>query len=82
MFTAAAVDAIFPYVTVEGWAFDVEVLYLARMRGLRIREIPIEWHYHRETRVRMLRDGVGMFRELLRIRRRAGRGEYARVRSS
>jgi glycosyltransferase involved in cell wall biosynthesis len=77
MFTAAAVEAIFPYVTVEGWSFDVEVLYLARIRGLRVHEIPIEWHYHPETRVRMLHDGVGMFRELLRIRRRARRGAYA-----
>ena len=82
MFTAAAVDAIFPYVTVDGWSFDVEVLYLARMRGLRLREVPIEWYYHRESRVRMLRDGVGMFRELLRMRRRARRGGYAIVRSS
>lgn len=78
MFTAGAVEAIFPHVTVDGWAFDIEVLHIARLRGLRVREIPIEWHYRRESRVRMLRDGVGMFRELWRMRRRAGRGEYAR----
>ncbi|MBA2306122.1 MAG: glycosyltransferase family 2 protein [Acidobacteria bacterium] len=76
MFTAAAVDAIFPYVTVDGWAFDIEALYIARLRGLTIREVPIEWHYRPESRVRMLRDGVGMFAELLRIRARAGRGAY------
>lgn len=78
MFTAGAVEAIFPHVTVSGWAFDIEVLYIAQLRELRVREIPIEWHYRRESRVRMLRDGVGMFRELWRMRRRAGRGEYAR----
>lgn len=78
MFTAGAVEAIFPHVTVDGWAFDIEVLYIARLGGLWLREIPIEWHYRRASRVRMLRDGVGMFRELWRMRRRAGRGEYAR----
>jgi dolichyl-phosphate beta-glucosyltransferase len=77
MFTAEAVNAIFPYVTIEGWAFDIEALYIAQLRGLRIREIPIEWHYRRESRVHMLRDGVGIFAELLRIRARARRGVYA-----
>lgn len=76
MFTAAAVDAIFPLVQVDGWAFDIEVLSIARARGLRIVEIPIEWHYRRASQVSLLRDGVGMFRELLRIGARARRGAY------
>jgi dolichyl-phosphate beta-glucosyltransferase len=76
MFTAAAVDAIFPSVCVEGWAFDIEVLYLARMRGMRIVEVPIEWHYRRESRLSLLHDGAGMLRELLAIRARARRGSY------
>jgi dolichyl-phosphate beta-glucosyltransferase len=73
MFTAEAVAAIFPFVTVDGWAFDVEALAVARARGLRIVEVPIEWHYREESQVRMMRDGVGMLRELLRIRARVGR---------
>lgn len=76
MFTARAVDAIFPRLTVDGWAFDIEVLYLARQQGLGIREVPIEWHYRPASRVRMLRDSVAMFRELLRIRARGRRGGY------
>jgi dolichyl-phosphate beta-glucosyltransferase len=73
MFTAEAVAAIFPFVTVDGWAFDVEALAVARARGLHIVEIPIEWHYRDESQVRMMRDGVDMLRELLRIRARVGR---------
>jgi len=76
MFTASAVEAIFPRVTVHGWAFDIEVLYIARLQGLRVREIPIEWHYRSDSRLRMLRDGAGMMRELLRIRARARTGGY------
>lgn len=76
MFTGAAVDTIFPHVIVDGWTFDIEALYIARLRGLRIREVPIEWHYRPESHVRMLRDGVGMFAELLRIRARARRDAY------
>jgi hypothetical protein len=38
--------------------------------------VPIEWHFRADSRVKMLRDSVGMFAELLRIRARARRGEY------
>src|SRR5262249_23237252 len=48
MFTASAVNRIFPRVTVSGWAFDVEVLAVARAQGMRIVEVPIEWHYRAE----------------------------------
>jgi dolichyl-phosphate beta-glucosyltransferase len=76
MFTAGAVQRIFPRVTVDGWAFDVEVLTIARASGLRIVEVPIEWHYRRESQVTLVRDGIAMMRELLRIRARAARGLY------
>ncbi len=76
MFTAAAVDLIFPLVTIEGWAFDVEVLAIARARRLRIIEVPIEWHYRRESKLSMLGDGWAMLLELVRIRARAAQGRY------
>jgi glycosyltransferase involved in cell wall biosynthesis len=76
MFTAGAVRSIFPLVTVDGWAFDVEVLTIAREQRLRIVEVPIEWHYRSESQVSMVRDGFGMLRELVRIRIRAMRGAY------
>jgi glycosyltransferase involved in cell wall biosynthesis len=72
MFTARAVEQVFPFVTVEGWSFDIEALYLARRQGLRIVEVPIEWHYRPDSRLNVLRDSPAMFAELLRIRRRSG----------
>lgn len=78
MFTAGAVGSIFPHVSVDGWAFDVEVLAIARSQGLRLVEVPIEWHYRAESRLSMLRDGWAMLKELLRIRRRAASGGYGR----
>jgi dolichyl-phosphate beta-glucosyltransferase len=80
MFTADAVRSIFPRVTVDGWAFDVEVLAIARAQKLRIAEVPIEWHYRPESRLSMLRDGWEMLKELLRIRLRSSRGEYRQMR--
>jgi dolichyl-phosphate beta-glucosyltransferase len=78
MFTRRAVDCIFPLVTIEGWGFDVEVLAIARALRLRIVEIPIEWHYRRESKLSMMRDGLAMARDLLRIRSRLARGLYGR----
>ncbi len=76
MFTAQAVERIFPLVTIDGWAFDIEALFIARAHGLRIVEVPIEWHYRRASQVSLLRDGAAMIREVLRIRARAWRGAY------
>ena len=78
MFTGAAADAIFPHVTVDGWAFDIEVLSIARARAMRIVEVPIEWHYRRESQLSLIRDGASMLRQLLRIRAQARRGAYDR----
>ena len=76
MFTADAVARIFPLVEVDGWAFDVEALAVARARRLRIVEVPIEWHYRQDSRLSMGRDGIAMLRELLRIRRNLRSGRY------
>lgn len=78
MFTGAAADAIFPRVTVDGWAFDIEVLTIARAHGMRIVEVPIEWHYRQQSQLSLVRDGVSMMRQLLRIRAKGRRGDYNR----
>jgi dolichyl-phosphate beta-glucosyltransferase len=76
LFTAGAAAAVFPHVTIDGWAFDVEMLWIATRRGLRIREIPIEWHYRDYSRVSPLRDAVVMLRDVVKIRANAARGLY------
>lgn len=68
MFTAKSVDDVFPHVTLDGWAFDVEVLSIAKKLGLRIVEVPIEWHYRAESRLSVMRDGVRMLNDLFKIR--------------
>lgn len=57
-------------------AFDVEVLYLARRRGYRIREVPVLWRYGTETKVDPLRDSIRNLRDVLRVRWNALRGAY------
>jgi dolichyl-phosphate beta-glucosyltransferase len=76
MFTGAAADAVFSAVTIPGWAFDIEVLAIARTQGWRVREMPIEWHYGTESRVSPVRDSYRMLHDLWRIRGNIRRGVY------
>jgi dolichyl-phosphate beta-glucosyltransferase len=76
MFTREAADAVFPRITIDGWAFDIEALVIARRRGFRIHEMPIEWHYRELSRVSPVRDSLLMARDVLRIRANAARGRY------
>jgi dolichyl-phosphate beta-glucosyltransferase len=57
-------------------AFDVEVLFLARRRGYRIREVPVLWRYGIETKVDPLRDSLRNLRDVLAVRGNALRGMY------
>jgi glycosyltransferase involved in cell wall biosynthesis len=67
---------IFPYQTLTGWAFDVELLFIARRHGYNLVEIPIDWYFNADSKISVLRDSLRMFLDLLAIRRNARRGLY------
>lgn len=76
-FTARAAEAVFPRLTVPGFGFDVEALYIARQQGLSITQVPVRFRYDREpSTLRFTRDAVTMLDDLLRIRWRGFRGRY------
>jgi dolichyl-phosphate beta-glucosyltransferase len=75
LFTADAAAKSFAACRLDGFSFDVEVLYVARRRGLRIAEVPVVWRNDEATRVG-LGGGSAAFLDLLRIRRFAARGLY------
>jgi dolichyl-phosphate beta-glucosyltransferase len=63
--------------TICGFAFDVELLTIARWRGYAICEVPVSWYFVPGSRVSPLRDTVSMVRDVLRIRANLRRGRYA-----
>jgi glycosyltransferase involved in cell wall biosynthesis len=56
---------------INGFAFDVELLYRAQHAGLRIREIPVRWNHAEGSKVRFFQDSLRMLREVIAIRARA-----------
>ena len=75
-FAGDAADRLFAQQTIEGFAFDVEILYLARKAGMEIVEVPITWHYDDVSKVRPFRDTKRMLGEVLRIRANDLQGMY------
>ena len=70
LLSADVVAALAPHLTLDGFAFDVELLYLARLTGFRIREVGITCHCRQDSRVR-IRAGVLSFVDVMRVRMRA-----------
>jgi dolichyl-phosphate beta-glucosyltransferase len=75
-FTAEAARDLFRYGRIDGWAFDLEILALARRRGYEIAEIGVEWKDDGRSRVNPLKDMWKVISEAMTIRRNLRRGVY------
>lgn len=62
------VKDILPDLRVDGFSFDVEILYLARKKGYSIKEIPVVWSDFRGSTVHPIWSSARMFFELLYIK--------------
>jgi len=76
VFAAQAARDLFSRATVDGWAFDLEILALARRLRLRVVELPVAWKDDRRSRVRPWRDLSNVIQEALTIKRNLDRGVY------
>lgn len=75
LFTARAVQDIFPRLTIDRWGFDIEILAIARRRGFRVKEVPITWVNDPESKV-TLSSYFEVLGEVWRIRRNLSAGIY------
>jgi len=57
------------------FSFDVEVLYIAKLMGLKVKEVPICWYNSAGSKVRLIRDSAKMFLDVLQIRLSCGKPE-------
>lgn len=56
--------------------FDVELIYIAKKMGYKIKEVPVEWHYIETRRVNPLIDSWNGLLDILRIKLLDLQGKY------
>jgi dolichyl-phosphate beta-glucosyltransferase len=77
MFNRRSAEDLFSVQRMTGIGFDVELLFIAKHRGYRIREVPITWYFDPDSRMRLIQDSLRMLIEIIEIRRNWSRGVYA-----
>ena len=68
-FRREAALKLFSLQKLDGFSFDVEIVFLAQKLGLRLLELPVIWRNSAQSRVRVFLDPLLMFWDVLRIRR-------------
>jgi glycosyltransferase involved in cell wall biosynthesis len=77
-FTRDAAQTVFQLQTIERWGFDPEILFIARKRRFKVKEVPVSWAHDARSRISYLRDGIQMLKELAIVRWNALLGRYGR----
>lgn len=75
-FRADVAHKVFPMQTINGWTFDVEVLFIARHYGYQIVELGVPWYFNAGSKIKVLRHSWRMFADLITIRRNGWQGKY------
>ena len=81
-FKAFRMDVCRPIIeaaTIDRFGFDVELIYVAYLAGLRLREQAVRWNHYEGSKVNVLRDSRRMIEEVRMIRRQARAGAYDRA---
>jgi dolichyl-phosphate beta-glucosyltransferase len=68
LFSRRSRAAIFKKAIIDRWSYDTEILYLAHKYGFKIVEVPVDWTNDENTRVRLYKDAVKSFIDIIRIR--------------
>lgn len=59
---------IFDLQSMNDWSFDVELLFLIKKFGLKLKEVPVKWVHKSGSKVRPIRDGIRSFLSVIKIR--------------
>lgn len=92
LFSEHSTQVLFPMLHVYGphqqqkdaftGAFDVELLFLARKYGFKIKEVPILWQHFYTDRVNPIKDSLRMFEDIIKIRMAELQRKYSLTKNS
>lgn len=75
-FSRAAAKIIFSVARIDRWGFDTELLYIAKLKKIPIRQMAVTWLHDDDSRVRVLKAIFSSFRELIEMKLNQLRGFY------
>ena len=75
LFRGDVADALFEHLTVDGFGYDVEILYLAQRKGYRIAQVEVEWNSGTGNQVHPWNHLVTAL-ELIQVRFNSATGKY------
>jgi dolichyl-phosphate beta-glucosyltransferase len=70
LFKGDICKGIFEHSTVDRFAYDVEIIQIARELGYSIKEVPVQWIHSPDSKVNPLKDSLQMLKDLMKIRLR------------
>lgn len=79
VFKKHVANALFSQSAITGFAFDVEILFLARQFGFAVKEMPVTWVNEENSHVDPVKDSIRMFRDVMRIKLNHMKGTYTIV---
>ncbi|GJJ11554.1 hypothetical protein Clacol_005788 [Clathrus columnatus] len=68
LFTRKTAQQLFPSLHLASWVFDVELLIRAQLLGVPVIEVPIAWHEVAGSKLSIVSDSFGMFKDLIILR--------------
>ena len=75
-FTRDAAQRIFARSTLDGWAFDAELVVIAAAQRQKLVQVPVRWRHEDDSKVRLVSAVLGSLRELAVIAWRRLLGRY------
>jgi dolichyl-phosphate beta-glucosyltransferase len=67
LFTRSAAAELFPRIHVERWAFDIELLYLAELMRIPIKEVGVEWKEIDGSKINPFQASFEMGRDIILV---------------
>lgn len=68
LFRREVIEPLFSRSYLQGFGFDIEILYLAHKIGYKVKEGPVSWHHVDGSKINLVTDSISMFFNILQVR--------------
>lgn len=75
-FSKEAAQKIFSVAQIDRWGFDTELLYIAKLKSIPVRQMPVSWAHDDDSRVKVFKAILSSLRELIQMKVNQLKGRY------